>query len=148
VKDFCLHSSTLKPFTGLIADLLESGKRYRVEIVEWRDKRSIPQNSTWRGWMDETAKVMAARGVTMDIKQPSGAVIGSRPINAQDCHELFVGLHGGYNEDGLRMMTSKSRKDCMTFIMDKHMHWCAERGIRITIPRRGEFAERMARQEA
>lgn len=148
MKDFCLHSSTLKPFMGLASELTESGKRYRVSVVEWRDKRSNSQNSTWRGWMDETAKAMAGRGVTIDIKQRSKNIIGSRPINAQDCHELFVGLHGGYTDEGLRVKTSKSRKDAMTFIMDKHMHWCAERGIALTIPKRGEFAERMARQEA
>lgn len=148
MKDFCLHESTFKPFMSDIESLISTGKRFRVEIVEWRDKRSLPQNSTWRMWMDETAKVMAGRGVTIDIKQPSGKVIGSRPINPQDCHELFMGLHGGYDEEGFRQLSSKAKKDAMTLIMEKHMHWCAERGIQITIPRRGEFAERMARQVA
>lgn len=148
MKDFCLCESTVKPFMGQIESLISTGKRFRVEIVEWRDKRSLPQNSTWRMWMDETAKIMAGRGVTIDIKQPSGKVIGSRPINPQDCHELFMGLHGGYDDNGMRQMSSKAQKDAMTFIMEKHMHWCAERGIKLTIPRRGEFAERMARQVA
>ena len=148
MKDFCLCDSTLKPFMGQIEGLISSGKRYRVEIVEWRDRRSNPQNSTWRMWMDETAGVMAGRGITIDIKQPSGKVIGSRRINAQDCHELFMGLHGGYDENGIRQMSRKAQKDLMTFIMEKHMNWCAERGIALTIPQRGEFAERMAAQVA
>ena len=147
MKDFCLHSTTIKQFFSLASEIVESGKKYRVDVVEWRDKRSTPQNKTWRGWMGETAKAMSARGVTMDMKQKSGRPIITRPINPQDCHELFVGLHGGYNEEGLRILTSKARKDAMTFIMDKHIHWCAERGIKITIPRQGEFADRMARQE-
>lgn len=62
MQDFCLHKSTLGQFTKHIFDLVSSGKRWRIKITEWRDQRSIPQNSLQHMWYAELSAYLIKRG--------------------------------------------------------------------------------------
>lgn len=62
MQDFCLHASTLGQFTKQIFDLVSSGKRWRIKITEWRDQRSIPQNSLQHMWYAELSAYLIKRG--------------------------------------------------------------------------------------
>lgn len=149
MKDVLLNKGTKAHFNQKIDALLGSGKDYEVTVTTWKEKRSIPQLRTWRMWMEETAKHMAAAGVMIYAHREDGEIIKSikpRPFNKEDAHELFVGLHGGHNADGLRELTGEAKVSFMQHIMDRHLQWCGERCIIITIPHRGQYYDLMDRQ--
>ncbi|USS95159.1 hypothetical protein M5J15_11095 [Serratia symbiotica] len=62
MQDFCLHKSTLSQFTHYLFEFISSGKRYRVKISEWRDKRSLPQNSLQHMWYAELSAYLIKHG--------------------------------------------------------------------------------------
>lgn len=124
-----------------------------------RDKGSVSMLRTWRGWMRETARHMAHKGCTMPMYYDSqGNPHGSRPFNEYDAHELFTTTYLGCDEEGRRKSWSMSgdpdtvqaSKRDRLWAMDRHVEWAAERGIRLTIPQRGEYIEerKKAQREA
>lgn len=133
------------------------GQVMRCEIKN-ESTGTIPMLRTWRGWMAETARYMAASGVTMPLYiDGEGNFHGTREFNADDAHELFTMKWLGADEHGRRYSWSMSRKDASIkqaphskrlFAMDRHVQWCAERGINITIPREGEYVDGMRAQES
>lgn len=62
--DFCLHKSTFKYFFEMCRELLKSDKKYRVKIVEWREKRSLSQNSLQHVIYGEVSKYLIGKGRT------------------------------------------------------------------------------------
>ena len=56
MKDFKLTASTLNDLAAEIGRLITTGKAYRVSIVEWRERRSISQNSLMWMWLSEIDK--------------------------------------------------------------------------------------------
>lgn len=131
------------------------GKVMRCEVKN-ESTGTVPMLRTWRGWMAETARHMAAMGCVMPLYIDSkGVPHGTRPFNADDAHELFTIQWLGCDEDGRRYSWAISNNPDVTvapkskrlYAMDKHVQFCAERGIKITIPRNGEYADGMREQE-
>jgi|GEM_PF-1253709 len=131
------------------------GKVMRCEVKS-ESTGTIPMLRTWRGWMGETARYMASQGCTMPHYIDSkGIARGRREFNGDDAHDLFTTLHLGCDENGRRYSWSMSKDPDVTqaphskrlYAMDKHVHWCVEKGIKITIPRTGEYADGMKEQE-
>lgn len=56
MKPFCLHNDTLNAFRGLCDELVATGNRFRVTIIEWKDSRSISQNRLMWKWLKEIEK--------------------------------------------------------------------------------------------
>ena len=106
------------------------------------ERNSWPMKKTWRMWMSETAKWMAANGAKMPLViKADGSVFGSREFNAEDAHELWVKTWLGVDADGERYKTASGDKGQMLLMMDKHLQWAAERGLSLTIPKDGEYAK-------
>lgn len=105
---------------------------------------------TWMGWMGQTAAFMVAAGCSMPLYIDSkGVHHGKRPFKGDDAHELFTEKYLGSDENGKRkswVMSKKgdtvqaSRMDRL-WAMDRHLEWAAERGIKLTIPRKSEYWE-------
>ena len=111
---------------------------------------------TWRMWMKEVAAHMCHAGCTMPHYYDSkGNPHGSRPFNASDAHELFTSQFLGKDEEGDRLSwkmdsdggVKVATKEQRLFAMDKFVVWATERGIPITIPRRGDYANYREMQE-
>lgn len=102
---------------------------------------SWPMQKTWRMWMKETANWMAANGATMPLVMKHGKAHKTRPFNEQDAHELFVRTYLGQDDNGDRFHTGAGAddRDKMLLMMDMHLAWATERGIRLTIPGDGEY---------
>ena len=107
---------------------------------------------TWRMWMSEIAKNMAARGATMPV-WPLNPEAGQRPFNANDAHESFTHLLLGCDEQGNRLSWSMGKgkniapKDKRLYAMDKLISWAFEEGITLKIPRNSEYSKLKAEQE-
>lgn len=50
MKDFCLTQGNIGYFVTEVYKLLTQPKKYRVNIVEWREKRSLSANSQTHIW--------------------------------------------------------------------------------------------------
>ena len=62
MKDFKLNCNTLKTLAAEIGRLVVTGKSYRVSVVEWRDKRSLSQNSLQHSVYTELSKYLISKG--------------------------------------------------------------------------------------
>lgn len=126
---------------------LEMGIEVEVSVADG-NPGSWSMLKTWRKWMAETAAEMARRGCTMPLYIDSqGNRHGSRPFKADDAHDLFTATYLGTDENGKRKTWSLTDKDDEVqaskwdrlHAMDMHVIWCAERGIKLTIPDNSEY---------
>lgn len=114
--------------------------KYVKWVPEFGEVNSWPMKKTWRMWMTETAKWMASRGASMPLViKADGSMHGKREFTAQDAHELWVSTWLGVDASGERYKTATGDKGNMLHMMDKHLHWAAERGLCLTIPKDGEY---------
>lgn len=118
---------------------------------------TVPMLRTWYKWMDETAREMARRGCTMPLFVDSrGRTRGSRPFKKEDAHDLFTSMYLGVDEQGRRKSWTMSDNENEVqasmedrlWAMDRHLEWCAERGIKLTIPRNSEYQKHREAQAA
>lgn len=121
-----------------------------------QESGSLSMLATWRMWMGEAAKHMSHMGCTMPLYFDSkGQPHGTRPFNADDAHALFTMNMLGADKDGNRLSWKMSKadgekiatKEQRLFAMDKFVVWATERGVLITIPRLGEYADYREAQE-
>lgn len=126
--------------------------------LEHKDKSRGSQSmlNTWMMWMGQTAAFMAAQGVTMPLYIDSkGNHHGKREFKQLDAHALFTMTYLGADEQGRRKSWSRNQNpdevqasmEDRLWAMERHIEWCAERGIQITIPREGEFQEQRIKQQ-
>lgn len=117
---------------------------------------TVPMLRTWRGWMGETAKFMAAAGCFMWMYvDKNGVGHGKRPFNANDAHDLFTSRWLGLDEQGRRYSWAMSKDPELTVApkflrlhaMNLHLQYATERGIKLTIPRNSEFQRLQDEQE-
>lgn len=126
---------------------LEQGAEVEVSVADG-NPGSWPMLKTWRKWMGETAAFMAAQGCTMPHYIDSkGKHHGKREFTGDDAHDLFTSTYLGTDENGKRKTWSLTDKDDeiqaskwdRLWAMDSHVTWCAERGIKLTIPDNSEY---------
>ncbi len=147
----------------LIADDEEAEKRVSElkegEVISFSEVNKNPGTvnmlKTWRGWMKETATAMNHYGCSMPMYIDSkGLPHGKRPYNEGDAHEQFTSLYLGVDENGKRKswVMSKNGDEIQASIgdrlwaMDRHLEWCTERAIKLTIPKKSEYMK--LKQEA
>lgn len=141
VKDFKLTLGTLGWLVTELTKLLQStGKTYRISVVEWREKRSLSQNSLYWRWMDEINK------------QAPLVVEGSSVKGAELWHEVMKRYYCPVKNitNGEKSLPVKSTKILdvgeMTFYLNKIENFCIERGIKLTIPEDSEYYKLMESQ--
>ena len=145
MKDFKLTASTLNDLAAEVGRLITTGKAYRVSIVEWRDKRSINQNSLFHMWCAELSVYLIKSGrVTNDEKF---------------CKRLLKSTFLGYEwvttpnavtgemktTEELRH-TSKLEPGDMHHFMNECYHWCHGIGLILTIPQHCQYKDLMDQQ--
>lgn len=64
MKDFCLSKDTITKLFETCMELAQEGKRYRVSIVEWRDKRTLTQNALQHSIYNTVSEYLIAKGRT------------------------------------------------------------------------------------
>lgn len=141
MKDFKLNISTLGWLVTELTKLLKnSNKSYRVCVVEWREIRSLSQNSLYWKWLGEIDK------------QSPLMVQGSKINGSELWHEVFKKYYCPVKNitNGETTLPVKSTKMLdvgeMTFYLNKIEHWCIDRGITLTIPESSEYYQLMQSQ--
>lgn len=131
----CVHSSNIEiVYQRLKEELLKAnGKKLSLEIKQWRDKRSIPQNQTMWMWNTEIAN---------HIKKKTG-----QDFDPEDIHELLKQLFCPVTEITIGSTTAsvKSTKRLDKAQMHRYLEqvdaWAAEKGIMLTIPYGSQYQE-------
>lgn len=148
VKDFKLTLSSVGCFVQELTKLLHSNpnKLYRVNVVEWREKRTLSQNSLFHLWMSTLSKSLIDKGRS--------------DATPEFCKDLMKHTFLGYKRvervnavtgekqtiDSLKH-TSKTDVGEMTYFMDQVYAWCADKGIFLEIPEDSEYNKLRLEQE-
>ncbi|WP_145525874.1 hypothetical protein [Yersinia rohdei] len=147
MDDFCLHTSTFKQLGATLQILITSGKKYRVTICEWREKRSLNQNALSHMWYGEISAYLIKSGrtdatpawVKRNLKK---TYLGCEEVEYTD----FV------TGEKVKMWeprhTSKLDTGDMHFFLSQVEMWAAEFGLALTIPNGCEYSNLKQKQVA
>jgi len=140
VKDFKLTFSSLGYLVQEITKLLTSNqnKSFRVNIVGWKEKRSLNQNNLYWKWMGELAKQAKRNG------QDFSDEIWAEIFKKYYCPEKTIELP--YGESSTTKSTTKLDTGEMHFYLNQIEAWCMQRGYLLTIPDNCEYKELLDRQ--
>lgn len=138
VKDFRLTLANSGYFMQELMQVLHSNpnKAHRVNIVEWREKRSLSQNSLYWLWLGEIAKQQE---------------ISNDP---EIWHEIFKKFY--CPEKSVEVPTGKisikSTKKLdvgeMHYYLNRIEQYCIDRGYKLTIPQDSEYNKLRLEQES
>jgi len=142
VKDFRLNMGSLGVLVTELTKLLVNGKTYRLSCVEWREKRSLSQNSLYWKWLAE-------------INQQAPLQIEDSSIDGPELwHEVFKKYYCPVknitnSEKSLPVQSTKMLDvGEMTFYLNKIETFCIDRHIKLTIPEDSEYAQLIQKQNA
>jgi hypothetical protein len=141
MKDFKLTIGSLGWLvTELTKVLKDSNKSYRVNVVEWREKRSLSQNALYWKWLDEINK------------QRPLSIKGSKIQGSELWHEVFKKYYCPVKNitNGENILPIKSTKILdvgeMTFYLNKIENWCIGESLILTIPESSDYYKFMESQ--
>lgn len=131
----CVHSSNVDIVCQRLKEelLKANGKKLSLEIKQWRDKRSIPQNQTMWMWNTEIAN---------HIKKKT-----AQDFDKEDIHELLKQLFCPVTEITIGSTTvsvrstKRLKKNQMHRYLEQVDAWAAEKGIMLTIPYGSQYQE-------
>ena len=111
---------------------LDLTKAYRVNVVQWRESRSLSQNALYWKWLGEIAK---QQNITNDPE------IWHEIFKKYYCPEKVINEH----------ITIKSTKKLdlgdMHFYLNKIERYCMDKGYLITIPDNCEYRQLEEKQD-
>jgi hypothetical protein len=142
MNDLKLTVSSLGYTITQLSNLIMSnqGKTYRVSIKEWREKRSLSQNSMYWAWLSEIQK-------QNPLQVDSGAIEGNE-LWHEVFKKYFCPVKSIRNENAVLQTQSTKLLDVgeMTHYLNRIEQWCIDRGIKLTIPADSEYSKLMESQ--
>ncbi|MBQ0955961.1 YbcN family protein [Serratia symbiotica] len=147
VQDFCLHKSTLGQFTKSIFELISSGKRYRVKISEWRDKRSLPQNSLQHMWYAELSAYLIKRGKSFASPEWVKDAMKHTYLGYEEREMVDVATGEKTVMLSLRHTADLDTGE-MHFYLTRVEGWALNIGCRLTVPADSEYNQLKNKQVA
>lgn len=148
MDDLCLHSSNIKSIFSTLIELVKSGKRYRLIIKIWKDKRTIDQNSLSHMWYTDIAKQANQRSKTNSYTMDSVK---------HDLKEMFLGyeeiehknvITGEITKKLELIKTSDLDTGEMHFFLQQVETWSYQNGFKLRIPNDSEYRKLQLEQVA
>lgn len=148
MDDLCLHSSNIKSIFSTLIELVESGKRYRLIIKIWKDKRTIDQNSLSHMWYTDIAEQANQRLKTNSYTMNSVK---------HDLKEMFLGyeeiehknvITGELTKKLELIKTSDLDTGEMYFFLQQVETWSYQNGFKLRIPNDSEYRKLQLEQVA
>ncbi len=147
MQDFCLHKSTLDQFTQHIFDLVSSGKRWRIKITEWRDQRSIPQNSLQHLWYAELSAYLIKRGKPFASPEWVKDAMKHTYLGYEEREMVDVVTGGRTQVQTLRHTADLDTGDMHHYLTQVEA-WALNVGCRLTVPADSEYNQLRQKQVA
>jgi hypothetical protein len=113
-------------------------KSFRVNIVGWKEVRSLRQNKMYWLWMTELSKQAKRNGQNFDSE------IWAEIFKKYYCPEKTIDLP--YGESSTFKSTTKLDTGEMHFYLNQIEAWCMQQGYLLTIPDNCEYKELLGRQ--
>ena len=144
--EVCLHESNIKSIFKMLSELVLSGKRYRLVVKVWKDKRSIDQNSLSHMWYADITKQGNKRAgknefneddVKRDLKK---AFLGYEVIESVDV------VTGEKKRVKRLKKTSELDSGEMHIYLQKVEAWAYQAGFELRIPGDSEYRKLQERQ--
>lgn len=138
MQEFILHETNKSQFWKVLKEILSTGKRWRIKISEYRERRSLPQNSLMWKWNDEVAKQLTATG--------------AGHFNDEEIHgwlkDLFCPAKSVTIDGITRHVKSTRLLDTgeMHHYLTRIDVWAHQKGLRLTIPDSSEYRQLQERQ--
>lgn len=138
MQEFILHETNKKQLWSILKEILSTGKRWRIKISEYRERRSLPQNSLLWKWNTEIAAQLTATGADR--------------FSDEEVHEWLKDMYCPAKPVTISGMTRyvKSTRRLDIGEMQKYLtdidQWAHQKGLRLTIPDVCEYRELQRRQ--
>lgn len=148
MDDLCLHSSNIKSIFNALIELVKSGKRYRLIIKIWKDKRTIDQNSLSHMWYTDIAKQANQRAKTNSYTLESVK---------KDFKEMFLGYEKVEHKNVITgevtttlelIKTSDLDTGEMYFFLQQIETWSYQNGFKLRISNDSEYRKLQLEQVA
>ena len=142
-----LHRGNLGAITQHLKPLLENGECFRLQLKDWREKRSLSQNSLSHVWYKEIS----------DYLIKSGRTDATPAWVKRNLKKTYLGYEEVTYTDfitGEKTTTWEPRHTAdldtgeMHIFLVKVEMWCAQFGLALTIPNGCEYQQLRDKQEA
>ncbi|QHJ84886.1 MAG: hypothetical protein [Caudoviricetes sp.] len=136
--EVCLHESNIKSIFKMLSELVLSGKRYRLVVKVWKDKRSVDQNSLNWMWCTEIAN--------------QANNVSDEQLSAEDVHEYYKkrfcpGKEKNVLGEIVRIRSTKLLDTGeMHFYLSQIEYDATTKGLNLTIPSNSEYKKLQERQ--
>lgn len=138
MQEFILHETNKNQLWLILKEILTTGKRWRIKISEYREKRSLPQNSLLWKWNSEIAQQLSSAS--------------PERFTDEEVHEWLKDMYCPAKPvkifDMVRYVKSTRQLDVGE--MHKYLNdidlWAHQKGLRLTIPDTCEYRELQRRQ--
>lgn len=147
MQDFCLHVSTLGQFTKHIFNLVSSGKKYRIKFSEWRDQRSIPQNSLQHMWYAELSAYLIERGKSFASPEWVKEAMKNTFLGYEAREMVNVKTGERTQVQTLRHTADLDTGDMYHYLTQVEQ-WAMNIGCRLTVPNDSEYNQLRQKQVA
>ncbi len=140
MQDFVLHESNKKQFWQILQQILPTGKRWRIKITEYREKRSLPQNSLLWKWNNEVADQLTAAGASS--------------FSDEEVHEWLKDMFCPAKPVTIAGLTRYIKSTRLLDTGEMHHYlseidrWAHQKGLRLTIPGDSEYQTLKEQQNA
>lgn len=137
MRDLKLNASTFAFICGELGKLIVTDKSYRISLKEWREKRSLNQNSLFHVW----CKQLSIQFCKKDRRYTETFVkdmLKHTFLGYEEVMRVNVMTREKYYTQELRH-TSKLDKGEMKYFMDQVYAWAVNIGILLSIPEDCEY---------
>ncbi|EKN4770521.1 recombination protein NinB [Yersinia enterocolitica] len=145
--EFCFHETTRLSFWQLLKELVSTKKRYRVVITEWRDKRSISQNSLSHLWYSEISHYLKKNGNSFATPEWVKDSMKHMFLGCEE-KEIIDLRTGEVTVISVLKKTSNLNTGDMHFYLNQIEAWAFGIGCHLTIPERCEYQKLKQQQVA
>ena len=141
-----LHAGNFAAVGKLLQEQLATGNPLRLQVKEWREKRSLSQNSLLHLWLGEISEYLINSGRTDATPEWVKRNLKKTYLG---CEEVtYTDFVTGQKESTWEPRhTSQLDTGEMHIFMCKVEAWCAQFGLALTIPSNCEFQQLRDKQE-
>jgi len=138
MKDYCLSKDTLPAFIKACTELSGTDNRYRVNIIEWKDKRSLNQNSLLWLYLNEIANSVPIDNEYFDSETWHAY------FKRWYCPTKIIALPVGTDSVKSTKLLDKGE---MNYYLNKIEMWAMDKDITLTTPDDCEYRKLQREQE-
>ena len=147
MKDHPLTLSSLGYFVKLVTELLTSNqtKKYRVNIVEWREKRSLSLNAFQHAIYGDISKFLIKHGRKDWTPAVTKKNMKNKFLGWVD-EEFIDVVTGEVTTNRVLVSTADLDVGDSCDYTTKLLAWCVDMGIEIRIPSKCDYTDLMNKQ--